>query len=207
MYPEKPKNKRKHSDRLRRQMTYLIAGIIVLVGIGLIFTLIPILFPAQISITDLQTVHIQNHWMGLSRIAPIKADYYLNLTADGTLTGTATYSITHDEITETVDITIPADVIDTFIDKLESAKLQRGTYTPFSQWTDDYPSLAININTVNTIISIYSTSQGEFHVPWGATIDGTDYIINSTIPAEALDILTPYLKQDVQEAMIDEHGY
>jgi hypothetical protein len=41
-------------------------------------------------------------------------------------------------------------------------------------------------------------------VPWGASIGGKDYVIDSPAPAEAIAILDPYLKREVQQQLIDQ---
>jgi hypothetical protein len=41
-------------------------------------------------------------------------------------------------------------------------------------------------------------------VPWGATIDGIEYTIDSNIPARALDEIAPYLKYEERQAFLDE---
>lgn len=206
MLSEKPKNKRKNSEQQSKtQLIFLAAAIIILIAFASVFMMMPSLFPTEIKISDVQSVHIQYRWSGLSPIAPIQADYDLRMQEDGTLTGTATYKITYDELTETVDIVIPADVVEAFNNKLSTIDLERETYTPLIEWTDDYPSLSIIVETKTAVYKVYSGSQGENHVPWGATVDNEEFTVNSAIPAEALIILEPHLKLNVQEAMIDAY--
>ncbi len=205
MILEKRKNKPKNDEVSRSQLIAL--TILMFIGIGFI-AIIGILASTGtpcIHMNNVRTVHIQNYWTGLSPIAPIQADYDLRMQEDGTLTGTATYKITYDELTETVDIVIPADVVEAFNNKLSTIDLEREAYTPLIEWTDDYPSLSIIVETKTAVYKVYSGSQGENHVPWGATVDNEEFTVNSAIPAEALIILEPYLKLDVQEAMIDAY--
>ena len=42
-------------------------------------------------------------------------------------------------------------------------------------------------------------------MPWGAVIQGQEYVIESDIPMQALNILEPYLKRHILEMMIDEY--
>lgn len=205
MILEKRKNKPKNDEVSRSQLIAL--TILMFIGIGFI-AIIGILASTGtpcIHMNNVRTVHIQNYWTGLSPIAPIQADYDLRMQEDSTLTGTATYKITYDELTETVDIVIPADVVEAFNNKLSTIDLEREAYTPLIEWTDDYPSLSIIVETKTAVYKVYSGSQGENHVPWGATVDNEEFTVNSAIPAEALIILEPYLKLDVQEAMIDAY--
>lgn len=204
MFPEKPKNKRKNSESRRNQLVIVLASAIIIMGVAAIFVILPILFPTDITISNVKTVSIQHDWTGLSPIAPLKAGYQLTAQEDGSLTGTAIFAVSYEGDMQTVDIEIPADIAQAFYDKLESSKLDIGTYTPFFQWTDDYPSFDIVIETEDATVAVYSTSQGEFHVPWGATIDGEDFTINSAVPAEALTMLEPYLKLDVQQDMVND---
>ena len=206
MFPEKPKNKPKNDKPSRQRIVMLLAFVILMGAIGLFIYSLPYLFPATIDLSDIQVVQIRDSWAGLSPLSPIEANYDLTMKDEGWV-GEAIFSITADQIIETADIHIPIEDTDAFLDMLEQAKLLPGPYEPFYRWTDDYPFISISFQTDDGEIEIFTSSQGEGHVPWGAMVHGQEYVIESDIPMQALKILEPYMKRDILQTMIDEYQY
>lgn len=160
------------------------------------------LFPP---VSEVESITISDEWRGLSPIAPLSANFYLNRSGDY-FTGTADFSVgsysTLHEAHESV--AVPVDAVKLFWEILSDARLEPGTYTPKIEWTDDYPSINIRIRAGEQTLIIYSLSQGEGHVPWGATIGDQSYVIHSDAPMRALDMLRPFLKYDVQDTLIQQ---
>lgn len=100
-------------------------------------------------------------------------------------------------------LSIPIKDIGLFIDELSKAQFSEGEYQPSITWTDDYPHLEINIELRTGMLSFYSDSQGEQHVPWGMSYDHRTYTLGAA-PMDALDILLPYLKKDRLKALEDQ---
>jgi len=203
MFPEKPKNKQKndHSSRIRPKLIML-STIMVLLG-GIFAVALPNIMRPSITLSNVQTLQIKNHWMGLSQYAPIQADYDLIL-SEGSLTGEAIFSLANGSVTQTTSIEIPAEKVQAFITMLETARLETGPYEPYQVWTDDYPYISFLLETDQGEIEIFTSSQGESHTPWGAQIGDIEYVIPSDIPMQALQILEPYLKGDILDTMISE---
>ncbi len=89
--------------------------------------------------------------------------------------------------------------------KLAQANPQVGKYEPFILVTDDYPEITIRVlyGQAETI-EFYTASQGEEHIPWRVTYNGSSYIVNSGVPMQALEILKPYLAQDLLDNLREE---
>ena len=204
MLPEKTKNKRKNDHQPSIILKILLFIVVFGFGIGLLVSILPYLLSPTITFSDVQTLKIQDHWMGLSPTAPMMADYELSMT-DETLSGEASFSIAYDTIKQSSDITIPAETLDAFIKMLETVKLKQGVYEPFWEWTDDYPYISMLFQTDQGEIEIFTSSQGNSHTPWAANIDGVEYVIESDIPMQALALLEPYLKRDILDTMVSEY--
>ena len=135
---------------------------------------------------------------------------FRNKGADGSFTGTGDFSVaggTPKVVTSTESIAIPADVASAFLQKVAAFPIKEGTYTPAITHSDDNPLLTITVDTPGEgTLTIYSQSQGDQHIPWGASIAGKDYVIDTPAPAEAIALLDPYLKREVRQQLIDESG-
>lgn len=211
MYSEKPKNKRK-SDTYRRNGRWVVAGLLLVMCVAaLVAYFYPRLLTPKVNLSSVASVTIADRWSGLSPVAPIVANYSLTM-QDGMLVGVGDFSITGDfpvtstgNTTDSTDVQIPSDSVTIFLDALEQVELIRGDYIPFRDHTDDYPSIAMTFQTDHGKIVIYTSSQGENHVPWAATIRGETYVINSRIPMDAVNSISDYLHKDILNSMIDDY--
>jgi hypothetical protein len=161
-------------------------------------------------VTSATAFRLRNDWAGLSAASPITILYSVTKAADGSFTGTGDFSVaggTPKVVTTTETIAIPADVAGAFLQKVAAFPIKEGTYTPAITHSDDNPLLTITVDTPGEgTLTIYSQSQGDQHIPWGASIAGKDFVIDSPAPAEAIALLDPYLKREVQQRLIDESG-
>lgn len=104
---------------------------------------------------------------------------------------------------EAAIISIPNETIQSFLKKLATSKPERGEYNPDRQETDNYPYIFIRLVYGNAeIVEFNTSSQGDEHIPWQVKYQRQFYIINSGVPAQALEILRPYLSQDVLQKII-----
>ena len=149
-------------------------------------------------------INIRDSWNGLSPFAPLDAAYILTRAENGDFTGTVRFAVGPEPLTAVEDITIPAADAQAFLRKLAATPLKKGQYQPKIEHTDDYPLRSITIQIGTRTISYYTQSQGEHNVPWGADILSTTYIVDSTIPSEALNALSPYMKEDSMQRLIDQ---
>ena len=171
----------------------------------------------------LRSIVIEDDWDGLNPAAPLLAHYNLRVDADEAR-GQAEFSVGGRRpdklLTGKADVVIPGQIVDAFLDRLSGIKAQEGA--PRRDYCcDDYPSLKIELQFDNETITFFSFSPGNAsiatpevrrgpwsgisnYVPWGVTFQGKTYVINSPEPAEALALLHPYLKKDVQDQLILE---
>ncbi len=147
------------------------------------------------------TVEIRNDWNGYSDITPVLRHYKLRIEHQK-LVGKAHIAVggygaagIHQQ--QTKRLTIPAAVTTKFLAILAKTPLQVGSYKPLIDRTDDYPSIAIDLKIDRQQVIFSSQSQAHNYVPWKVTVTQanktTSYISNSAIPAQALQILAPYL--------------
>jgi hypothetical protein len=156
----------------------------------------------RLDLGGVQSITIEDSWVGL---APMYASTYTLTDEDGAWVGSALFMYGFDDsVTQEESISIPAEAVQRFIDVMETAPAYEGDYEPLITHTDDYPSIRFTFETDHGTVEVYSSSQGEFAVPWGATADGTTYVIDSDIPARALEEIAPFLKYEEREAFLDE---
>jgi hypothetical protein len=149
-------------------------------------------------------ITIQDSWTGLSPLAPIEAWFRLEPATDY-FSGTAEFSVAGytDAITRSVPITVPLAVIEEFLALLESTPLEVGKYKRLFNHTDDFPSIIIAVECSAGDLGFASESQGRRHIPWRVVVGQDQYVTYADTPAQALDLLDPYLAREVQEALFD----
>jgi hypothetical protein len=154
-----------------------------------------------------ESIHVHDEWAGLSPSAPIVTDYTWTR-ADEIYKGKVDFaaggywSITY---SATEEISIPAEIIKQFLAKLAECVVSTGKYTPYFDHTDDYPSINIGVVYPSKSFEFLTSSQGEKNIPWKLTIQPADeYVINSGIPSDALEILKPYLHYEILDQLIKQ---
>jgi hypothetical protein len=150
------------------------------------------------------TLTIADDWTGLSPLAPIEAYFRLE-PATGYFSGTAEFSVAGytDAMTRSVPISIPLAVIDELLVLLESTPLEVGEYKRVFNHTDDFPAIMIAVEGRTGNLVFASESQGSRHIPWRVVVGQDHYVTYADTPAQALDLLDPYLAREVQEALFD----
>jgi hypothetical protein len=166
--------------------------------------------PSLATLTRGQTVEIHNDWNGYSDITPILRHYKLQRKQQK-LVGNAYIAIggygaggVHQQQTTTVKI--PAAVATKFLATLATTPLQVGRYKPSILRTDDYPHIKIQVQIDQQQIIFSSESQGVGSAPWQITVRqgkiAKQYISNSTVPAQALKILSPFIDRPAIDQII-----
>lgn len=206
MLTEKPKNKPKNG-RSRRRLLLIFIGLLVvlLMGAGLFASRLPYLFPKTLDLSEVQAIHFTDRLTGSFPLAPIEASYTVWLQGDE-WRGDIEFSLDHERVNREFVLVIPNETIHAFLDTLDDVQLLSVPYQPIKDQGETSSYQHFSLFTREDVFQIYSYSQGEFHVPWGARIDWVEYTIDSAIPAEALAILEPYLMYDVLEAIIEAYG-
>lgn len=161
---------------------------------------------------EVSEFRLKDDWDGLSNLAPELAHFYLQRQGDH-FEGEAVFSFAGRSAVSdfgtsrretTRKLNIPLDQAQKFLRLLSQTPVQAGTYQPKIEHTDDYPSLRIEVETGAGPLQLYSASQGQDHIPWGATFAGKNFVINSDTPARALDILRPYLEYTAQKELAEK---
>ena len=157
-----------------------------------------------IALEDILTITILDNWTGLSPLAPIESSFRLE-PATGFFSGTAEYQLAGytEAVSRSVPISVPLAVMEEFLALLESTPLEEGEYKPLFSHTDDFPSIAIVVEGKTGDLGFATESQGSRHIPWRVEVGRDDYVTYADTPAQALDLLDPYLARDVQEALSD----
>lgn len=165
--------------------------------------------PTLTTVAQAQTVEIYNDWHGYSDITPILRHYKLRRERQE-LIGNAHvavggYGAAGIRQQQTKRVKIPAAQTAKFLAILAKTPLQVGNYQPQMQRSDDYPFVKIQIAIDRQQIIFSSQSQSIDRSPWKITILVTrgsaneqnntrkEYISNSALPSQALQVLSPYL--------------
>jgi hypothetical protein len=157
-----------------------------------------------IDASALEAISIVDGWTGLSPLAPIEAYYRLEPT-NGHFSGMAEFSVAGytEAMTRSVAISVPLAVIEDLVALLASTPLEVGKYRPVFSHTDDFPNISIVLESRDGDLGFSTKSQGSRHIPWGVVVGRDQYVTYADTPAQALDLLDPYLARDVQEALFD----
>lgn len=164
----------------------------------------PVQLP-RIAASDLITLSFTDLWTGLSPAAPIDAIYRFGQTSDG-LIGNGELSVGgyhRNPITQTVPLTLPLPLLDELLTRLAALPMESGVYRPSLMWTDDYPTLALQLHTTTGDWAFTSNSQGPLHIPWQVHINGEDYVTYSPHMMQVIESLYPYLARDQLDALVN----
>ncbi len=166
--------------------------------------------PTLTKVLQAETVEIRNDWNGYSDITPILRRHKLKL-AGQEFVGNAYIAVggygaagIHQQ--QTTRVKIPAAVTTKFLATLSKTPLQSGVYKPLIDRTDDYPSIEIKVKIKQQQVIFSSQSQGQNHLPWKVTVRQEnitkEYISNSAFPAQAIQVLAPYLDRPSLDQII-----
>lgn len=203
MYPDKPKNSRKH-DRSRRNTRFILVGCL-LVGFLLVLFIYwsSVSFTPKIDLSGVTTVEIHDPLWDYSFDIPPITTYLLEM-EDGALVGRRTYTasplVSKAELT---DVTIPPDDVTQFLKTLEEVELVKVELYAGVMDSEPYPMFQMIFHTDHGEIMFYAMLQASDQVKWSARIDGQYYVINSTIPADALNHIYSYLDPDAETNRFD----
>ncbi len=195
-------------NRLKTLVLSIVPVVFIISCSGLQITAPPLPEPLP-DFSEAYSITIVDNWDGLSMTAPLDGFYAIESSRDH-FEGAALFTVAgnfSDEKQSTAILNIPVDTIRSFLDQLAKSHPEMGEYQPNFEHTDDYPEISIRLvyGKAQTI-EFYTTSQGDENIPWEVTYNGKSYVINSGEPAQALQIIKPYLAQDILEKLIKEAG-
>ncbi len=165
------------------------------------------------SLTNATSVEIENDWNGYSDITPIVRHYRFKLentalAGDGhfAIGGYGGYNI-HQQYSK--KIVVPADLTQSFLDKLATAPLVVSKkYKPKMVRRDDFPRVIIRIKAPDREVVFSSRSQGEKNSPWQVRVKKNKiteyYVSDSQVPGIAMDLLRPQIDHPGLQEAIDK---
>jgi hypothetical protein len=159
-----------------------------------------------IGVADAQLVIIRDHWYGMNDHAPMVVVYELRRTQGGRFVGEGRFSTARSR-PRVEPVSLSRAAAAKFLRALADAPAIPGPYEPLCTHTDDFPSLELAVHVQSAggaggIALLFSTSQGEFHAPWGACIGGELYTLPGDDIGRALRALHRPLQRHVLADMM-----
>jgi ADP-ribosylglycohydrolase len=117
--------------------------------------------------------------------APFHSSLELRLSASGALVGEARFGCAIAG-TDPICLDFSLEEADLFLRNVAEAKIERGPYSPLTTHTCDSPRIEVALHVradardTGGICLLFSSSQGEYHAPWGACLEGELF----TLPGE-----------------------
>lgn len=156
----------------------------------------------------IRLVLIHDEWVGLSEFSPVRASYELRRGVRGGLAGEGMLSASM--ASRRVDVALTRGATKELLDMLASAVLLDAPYKPRHEWTDDYPHIQIVLHARGSskpyrsegVALLFTESQGEFHAPWGAFVDGRSWTVQGDGIGRALAALHKPLRRATLERMM-----
>jgi hypothetical protein len=157
--------------------------------------------PSLNAVMQANAVEINNDWNGYSDITPILRHYKLRRQQQqfvgNAYVAVGGYGAAGIHQQQTTKIAIPAAIGTKFLTTLAKTPLQVGSYQPKLDRHDDYPSIKIQLQIDRQQVTFSSQSQANNYIPWKITISQDnrtkEYISNSPLPAQALQVINPYV--------------
>jgi hypothetical protein len=175
-------------------------------------TTLPQLFPELADMPETNGVAIGIGWMGLSRLSPITAGYFLELHGDQ-FEGPGFFQVAKAP-GEKRAIAVPRDIVRAFLTAVNNVPVVEGEYQARIEHTDDYPSLDVQVSIKQVsikqeLLRIGSQSQqrqpksGNYpdRTPWYVDYRKRSFVVTATDLDQAFGALEPYLQD---EKVIDE---
>jgi hypothetical protein len=158
------------------------------------------LFRLLADLPNANAVTIELGWQGLSPISPVQAKYLLGLHNDQ-FEGQGRFKVATAAATR--DIVVPRNLIRQFLAAAIKVTLVEQEYKPRITHTDDYPSVAITVQTQQGELSIETRSQPHRSAsekwdvtPWAIRYSGRTFVVAADDLDRALDPLLPRLQYD-----------
>jgi hypothetical protein len=162
---------------------------------------LPQLFPVLVDLPKATALTIAIGWNGLSPLAPISADYSIELKNDQ-FEGMGNFKVA--AMTATRTIVIPTDIVRSFLMAVIRVELVEKNYVPRITRTDDYPSFSVAVKTELGPLVIATQSQtlrpntGTYvdRTPWAIRYSDRTFVVTASDLDQALGPLEPYLQEN-----------
>ena len=185
-----------------------LAGAALAVAIGFAVAAVPRpttliqLFPELADLPDTKMVVVGIGWVGLSPLSPMEAGYLLEL-HDGQFAGRGHFKVADAPVVWR-PISMPADVMRTFLAVAVKVPMVEGEYKPRIEHTDDYPSLEFDVLTQQGQLRIATQSQfkdGESgaytdRTPWSIGYLKRNFIVTASDLDRAYEPFGQYLRDE-----------
>jgi hypothetical protein len=198
--------------------------VVLLAGIAVVLTIVVAaalprsttllqLFPELADMPETNGVAIGVGWMGLSPLSPITAGYFLELHGDQ-FEGPGFFQVA-EAPSEKRAIAVPRDLVRAFLIAANKVRLVEGEYRARIEYTDDYPSLDVQVSIEGELLRIGSRSQqrqaksGDFvdRTPWYVDYHKRSFVVTATDLDRAFAALQPYLQDDkVFDELMKKYG-
>jgi len=166
---------------------------------------------ALIAIDSAAALVIHDAWTGYSPHAPTLASYQLRRTAVGGFYGAGALS-TALGASRHMDVKLSKGMVSKFLRALAAAPLEFGVvaYSPRELRTDDYPHVELSLYIAaeelgreGGIISMHSTGQDAFLVPWTIFVGGRVFTSTTEDIGRALKLLGRPLRRKELDRLIE----
>lgn len=147
---------------------------------------------------------VSDRWDGMCPAAPIVLHADLTRTFGKGLAGPVALRVgrKRSEQKDQIEAKISEKVSKNLLALLANIPAFPGKYEPFCSHTDDFPSIKITVETPDGPVEFFTESQGKDHIPWGLTINGQEFTVDSPVPAQILRRLDRYLGRKQLNEMV-----
>jgi hypothetical protein len=175
-------------------------------------TTLPQLFPELADMPETNAVAIGIGWIGLSRLSPVSAGYFLDRHGDR-FEGPGFFQVAKAP-SEKRAIAVPRDLVRALLTAANNVPVLEGEYQAHIEHTDDYPSLDVEVSIKQELLRIGSQSQerqaksGNFadRTPWRVDYRKRTFVVTATELDQAFAALQPYLQSDkVIEELVKQY--
>lgn len=155
-----------------------------------------------LDVASAEAILIHDVWVGYNEASPLVARYTLRRGDKGGLSGEAELSTRLMSEPKRLQVVVTAPKVRAFLAELGGATLVRRAYEALREHTDDSPLIEIVIQVPpqsltdrGGFVVFHTTSQGDFHAPWAAFVDGSAYVVEGDVVGRVLTSLDRPLKR------------
>jgi tetratricopeptide (TPR) repeat protein len=160
------------------------------------------LFPDLINLPNTTALTLRIGWYGLSRFSPRNASYSLNL-RNNQFEGDGKFKLAWASAART--IAIPRELVQPFFATANKVEMIERQYVPRFTHTDDYPSIGVEVQTLQGALKIWTASQPEPHyiagvetyedrAPWAIEYLGRTFVVTTSDLDQAIHPLEQFLR-------------
>lgn len=157
------------------------------------------------NLNKVTSIKIVDEWSGYNPLAPFIARYNIVVGKDR-VTINAVHSVGPENyvpLQESFEISYGPEILTDFLEQVAETSLEEGKYEAAWFYTDSYPSIEVKLKVGNRQLKLFTSSQGEYNLPWGATYNKKEYVISSPSLAQAYETLLGYSDHSRLQILIE----